>query len=160
VGAFDGRVYAVQAESGEMVEGFSFQAGGWIWSDLLLANDRLYAASLDGKLYALDPESGAVSPPYPYDTTAISGKKGAIRAAPVLAGESIIVAAESGHVISLKEAQQQWSWPSGVPRAGVLTTPVLAQDKLYVVLMDGQVQSLDATTGVQGWAFSPPQQAK
>jgi outer membrane protein assembly factor BamB len=39
----------------------------------------------------------------------------------------------------------------------VYTTPAVSGDRIYVLLMNGQVQTLDAATGNQGWSFSPPQ---
>ena len=67
------------------------------------------------------------------------------------------MAAESGRVISTKDAAVQWSWPAGVPQQSVLTTPVVLDGTVYVALMDGSVQTLDAESGTQGWAFSPPE---
>lgn len=157
VGAFDGRVYAVQAGSGQAVEGFEFQAENWIWSEVLVAGDQLYVSALDGKLYALDPASGAVNAPYPYDSQEVSGESDVIRAAPVQAGEWILVATESGRVIALKNGLRQWTWPSGVPQSGVLTTPVVSGAAVYVALTNGQVQTLQLENGVPGWSFSPPE---
>jgi outer membrane protein assembly factor BamB len=154
VGAFDGRVYAVHADSGELLEGFDFKAGNWIWSEVLVTNDALYVTSLDGRLYALDPSTGAVIPPYPYDSAEITGTSDSIRAAPVQAGDLIVVATESGRVVAVKDGVRQWLWPSGLPQAGILTTPVVVGDTIYVILMNGQVQTLNAATGVAGWAFS------
>ncbi len=155
VGAFDGKVYAINADSGEPAEGFDFQAGNWIWSEVLVADDQLYVTSLDGKLYALDPASGAELSSY--DSGEVSQGKDVIRAAPVQAGDLIIVATESGQATAVENAQRRWTWPSGVPQAGIYTTPVAVEDTIYVLLMNGQVQTLEAETGLQGWSFSPPQ---
>jgi len=138
--------------SGAMVEGFDFQvgtekSGGGVSGQMALTT------SLDG-IYALDPSSGAVIPPYPYDSAEINSKKDPIRAAPVQAGELIVVTTESGRVIAVKDAQRQWYWPSGVPTASILTTPVVSEGKVYVVLTTGQVQPLDAATGMAGWLSS------
>jgi outer membrane protein assembly factor BamB len=159
VGAFDGKVYAIQADTGERVEGFDFNAENWVWSEVLVDADRLYVTSLDGRLYALDPSAGTVIAPYPYNSGEIDDKQDTLRAAPVYAGESVLVASESGRVIAVQDAVRQWYWPSGVPQADVLTTPVVSEDgdTIYVVLMNGQVQALDAETGAQGWSFTPPQ---
>jgi outer membrane protein assembly factor BamB len=158
VGAYDGKEYAIQADSGQILEGFDFQAENWIWSEPLLFDDRLFVTALDGKLYALDPASGAIIPPYPYDSGEIDDKENnaVLRAAPVPAGDYIVVANQTGQVIAVREAQRQWYWPSGVPQAQVLTTPVVRDDVIYVALMDGQVQTLDAESGVPGWSFAPP----
>lgn len=156
VGAYDGKAYAIDADSGQRVEGFDFQAENWIWSTPLLVDDQLYVTSLDGRLYALDPASGAILSPYPYDSGEIDGTQDLLRASPVQAGAYIVVASESGRVIAVQNAQRRWYWPSGVPQAGVYTTPVVVEDTIYVILMNGQVQTLEAETGVAGWAFTPP----
>jgi len=156
IGAFDGKVYAIQADSGQAVEGFYFKAENWIWSEVLMADDQLYVSSLDGKLYALDPSTGTVNPPYPYDSQDVSGESDTIRAAPVQAGEFIVVATESGRVIAVKDGLGQWSWPSGVPQAPILTNPVVSEGRVHIALTNGQVQTLQAENGAQSWSFSPP----
>lgn len=157
VGAFDGRVYAIDADSGERIEAFDFRAENWIWSTPLLVDGQLYVTALDGQLYALDPSSGAVLSTY--DSGEVSGGKDVLRAGPVQAGESIVVASESGRIIAVQDGQRRWYWPSGVPEAGVYTTPVVSEARIYVLLMDGQVLALETDTGAQvpGWPFSPTQ---
>jgi outer membrane protein assembly factor BamB len=155
VGAFDGKEYALHADTGEVVQDFSFKAGNWIWSKPLMTGGQLYVTALDGKLYALDPATGKEI--WSYNSSTASGGKDAIRADPVQAGNFIVVATQSGRVIAVENGQQRWSWPSGVPLSAVYTTPVILGDRIYVLLMNGQVQALDAATGSQGWVFSPPQ---
>ncbi len=156
IGAFDGRLYAIHADSGQAVEGFAFQADNWIWSEALLADGRLYVTALDGRLYALDPATGAVLPPYPYDSKEATGQRDLLRAAPVQAGDRILVVTRSGRVIAVQDGVGQVWWPSGLPQAEILTTPVVAAGRVYLALMNGQVQTFDAETGVPGWFFSPP----
>jgi outer membrane protein assembly factor BamB len=161
VGAFDGKVYAIHADTGEPVEGFDpGSAENWIWSEVLAAGGQLYVTSLDGKLYALDPDSGASIPPYPYDSGAVDGAQDGIRAAPVQAGEYVVIAMQAGLVRAIQNAQPQWTWPSGsTPQASILTTPAFSGGKVYLALMPSegpvQVQTLDAETGNPGWAFIP-----
>jgi outer membrane protein assembly factor BamB len=155
VGAFDGKEYALRADTGEPVPEFAFKAGNWIWSKALMTGGQLYVTALDGKLYALDPSTGKAT--WFYDSSTASGGKDVIRADPVQAGGFIVVGTESGRVIAVDNGQQRWSWPSGVPVSAVYTTPVVSGDRIYVLLMNGQVQTLDAANGNPGWAFSPPQ---
>jgi len=156
VGTFDGRVYAIDTETGEAFEGSDFRAENWIWSQVLLSDGVVYATSLDGRLYALDPDTGETVSPYPYDSGQASNGTDLLRAAPVEAGEYIVVATESGRIIAVSNAQQRWVWPSGVPQAQIYTTPVVSEGTIYAVLMDGQVVTLDPENGVAGWTFSPP----
>ena len=155
VGAFDGKVYALDPDTGQPLEGFDFKAGNWIWSEVLMSGDQLYVTALDGRLYALDPASGAVLPPYPYNSGDLSGGRDAIRAAPVEAGETVLIAAESGRVAAVNGAALRWSWPGGAPEAGIYTTPVVSGDRVFVILMNGQVQTLDISSGAVGWSFVP-----
>jgi outer membrane protein assembly factor BamB len=155
VGTFDGRVYAIDAETGEAFQGSDFRAENWIWSQALLADGLVYVTSLDGRLYALDPDTGEVVPPFPYDSGETSSGPDVLRAAPIKAGEYVVVATESGRVVATSNAQQQWSWPSGVPEAEIYTTPVFSEGMIYVILVDGQLVKIDAESGGQRWVFKP-----
>jgi outer membrane protein assembly factor BamB len=153
VGAFDGQLYAVNADSGQRVEGFEFQAGNWIWSEVLVAKGRLWVSSLDGMLYALDPTSGDVLDTY--DSGPVSTGQDVIRAAPVQAGDLIVVATEAGRVIAVDEgAVRQWG-PKEL-EAGIYTTPVVRGEQVYVLLVDGQIIAFDAADGGQERLFVPP----
>jgi outer membrane protein assembly factor BamB len=163
IGDFNAHVYAVDANSGKPVSGFDFRAGNWIWSEVLPAGDRLYVASLDGKLHALDPATGKELAPFPFvakDATGTSTPTPArLRAAPVQAGDATIIASEKGTVTAVNNtsALEKWHWPSsGAPTVGILTTPVVAGDTVYVILVTGQVYALQLDSGVQVWAFTPP----
>jgi len=155
-GAFDARVYAVDADTGEPVDSFDFQAENWVWSKVLLGDEQVFVTSLDGRLYALDPTTGVVIPPYPYNSGEINNDDDVLRASPIHARDAIVVAAESGRVIVVKDGVRQWYWPSGTPDDAILTTPVASETTLYVVMMNGNVQSLDMETGVPGWSFTSP----
>jgi outer membrane protein assembly factor BamB len=153
VGAFDGLIYAVSADSGQPVSGFEpKKAGNWIWSEVLRTDDLLYVTALDGNLYALDPANGSeVARP-------VDGES-PLRAAPVRAGDSVIVASREGHVsaLALATGQRLWQWPSGTPEAEILTTPVATESNVYLIQMNGQVYALEAETGDEVWDFVPPQ---
>jgi outer membrane protein assembly factor BamB len=157
-GAFDGKVYAIQADSGKVVEGFDFQAGNWVWSKPLVDGDLLYVTSLDGKLYALNPADGTQIWSYCAGEAKEDDCEAVIRTSPVPTGDFVIVATEAGRVIAVKDAQSQWDWPGGTPQADVLTTPVVGEgSKVYVILMNGDVQALDVETGAPQWSFSSPE---
>ena len=150
IGDFVGKVNAVHADSGQAVEGFAFQAKNWIWSEALLAGDRLYVTSLDGNLYALDPATGAVLPSFPFDGGDV------LRAAPVQSGDTVFVASKEGKVTAVdgRTGVQLWQWPSGLSTTQILTTPVVVDGTLYVLQATGQMVALEADTGVQNWSFT------
>jgi outer membrane protein assembly factor BamB len=161
-GAFDGKVTAIKADSGELVEGFDFSAANWIWSTTLMVEDQLFVTALDGFLYALDPDTGNVLTPYPYNSGEIDDGKDRIRANPVEVGDHIIIGTEKGRVIAVRDAQRACSWPTGTPDSPVYTTPVVSGGKVYVIQMNGQVHTLDVTALEEGVCagnllFSPPE---
>lgn len=157
LGAFDGRVYAVEAGSGQQVTGFDFQAENWIWSEVLVAEDRLYVSSLDGKVYALDAATGQALPGYPYSTEATDY----VRGAPVQIGELVVVATANGRVVALNGQSGQpvgSPWISPTQGLSILTTPVIWGEQVYVILSNGQVQAFQVLNGLlaPAWSFSPP----
>jgi len=157
-GAFDGRVYAVEAVSGQQVSGFDFRAQNWIWSEVLVEDGRLYVSSLDGKLYALDAATGQVLAGFPYSTEATDY----VRAAPVQGGDLAIIATGNGRVIAVNSTsgQVKWQWPATgfTPVSGILTTPVVSGERVYLLLTNGQVRALNVADGseVSGWIFPLP----
>ncbi len=157
VGAFDGKMYALRADTGEPVAGFEFRAENWIWSEALMTGGQLHVTALDGKLYALEPTTGKAI--WSYNSGEASGGKDVIRAAPVETGTLIVVATESGNVIAVRDgvpARPAWSSGTTPPQGSIYTTPVVRGDTIYVVLMGGQVWTLDAETGAAAPFFSPP----
>jgi len=69
------------------------------------------------------------------------------------------VASKEGRITSLdgKTGVQSWQWPSGLPTAQILTTPVVADGTLYALQTTGQLFALEAATGVQSWSFTATQ---
>ncbi len=161
IGDFDANVYAIDAATGKAVSGFSFRANNWIWSEVLVTPDRLYVTSLDGKLYALDPATGSETSPYPFTPQSpfSSVQSGRLRASPVLTGNLVAVASDTGIVtaVNATDATKAWQFPTAAPTAAIsiLSTPAVSGDTMYVILTNGQVYALQADNGVQRWSASP-----
>ncbi len=86
-GAFDRNLYALNAETGRPEWPAPFTADNWFWAAPLIIGNRIYAPSLDHSLYILNADTGA-----PAADPVMTG--GAIRSAPAVAGNRIIVANE------------------------------------------------------------------
>jgi eukaryotic-like serine/threonine-protein kinase len=163
-GAFDARVHAVDSNTGQADPGFDFKAGNWIWSPVLIQNNRVYVTSLDGKLYALDAATGQPVPGFTPYTVPVSTDY--LRAAPAASGDLVIVTSGEGRVaaVNADTGQVAWQFPSGgaAPTSPALTDPVVADGRVYFILMNGEVWALDATNGAQagGWKYELPTQKK
>ena len=57
IGAMDGRLYALDADTGALI--WFYQTGGAIYSSPAVEYDKVYFLSTDGKIYALDADTGA-----------------------------------------------------------------------------------------------------
>lgn len=57
VGAYDRRLYAVDAQSGE-TRWRSAAADNWFWTEPLIDGDTVFAGNMDGRVYAVDRQSG------------------------------------------------------------------------------------------------------
>ncbi len=98
-GTFGRRFYAADTATGEEVWRFpatdsdEVKPRNWFWANPLASNGTIYAPNLDGKVYALDADTGALVAEFDLG--------GPISSSPVMVGELIIVATENGDVYSL-----------------------------------------------------------
>jgi outer membrane protein assembly factor BamB len=113
VGGFDRRLYAVDASSGE--EKWSFKAGNWFWTRSLVEGEAVYAGSLDGNLYALGLADGKRL--WSYDL------KAPVRAAPVLVGDTLLVAGRNGLGAAHRAGEDDPGRPLASGRRGLLQRP-------------------------------------
>ncbi len=89
-GAWDNKLYAIDAASGETA--WSIEADNWFWSQPVVDGGTLYTASLDGKVYAVDAATGLARWPKPFDT----GSE--VRSGLTISEGSLIVASRDGVV--------------------------------------------------------------
>ncbi len=98
-------------------------AKNWVWSTPSLDGDTLYFGDVDGNFYSFNTSAGSLNwnPVKP---------DGAITASPLVVGDSILVATESGSIyqISKDGKSKLWSQPGGQ----IYTTPVQAGDLILV----------------------------
>ncbi|MBK5107982.1 MAG: PQQ-like beta-propeller repeat protein [Anaerolineales bacterium] len=57
VGTFGGKLFALDAENGEVINEFSTKDSAWIWSGPTLADSVLYFGDLNGNFYEIDAET-------------------------------------------------------------------------------------------------------
>ncbi len=158
-GAYDGKVYALNAENGSC-EWESHKASdssaqchdrepdGPIIGGMVLVDGVLYFGSDDGQLYGIEAETGAVH--------SCVDVKGAVWSAPLLIDKTLYVTTMSGAVWAVDAAN------AGDPQAkqlfktsaALLTDPVLAGTKLLVGGIGEKLYAIDAASGQVSWEFS------
>jgi outer membrane protein assembly factor BamB len=145
VGAYDGNVYAIDAESGECVWVFA-GTNGPIVGGLALSGDVLYVGSEDGNLYGLDPSTGAVAKG-PFDAGS------PIWSTPLVHEGNIYFSTVDGEVFARTAEDLHPAWPNGnfKTSAGLLTDPIVVEGVLIVGGIGKQLFGLDPDTGEQVW---------
>jgi outer membrane protein assembly factor BamB len=92
-GSLDQKFYAVDITTGTLKEGFTpFKADNWFWGKAVAYNGSIIAASLGGKVYSLDAETGS-------KLWESEEKIGSIRGDPALVNDLVIVGTDEGNNI-------------------------------------------------------------
>lgn len=108
----------------------------------------VYFGDSDGRVYAVDVETHAVKPGWPFQT------EKEIWASPLVDGDRVYVAAMDHHVYCLDAESGDLIWKQKV--SGAMAAPPLLDDGiLYVGTFDGRVYALQADSGepVEGFEF-------
>lgn len=135
IGARDGFLYALDAETGERLWRFDHEIS-WVNSSPAVAQGLVLAGSSDAKFFhAVDAESGKER--WRIDTA------GLVWTSPVVVEGSVILAEGSGRVrvLELQTGEPVWSaWTGG----RLFGSPVIAGGTIFVGSMDGGVYALRA----------------
>ena len=106
-----------------------YKAKNWVWGTPSLEGDTLYFGDVDGNFYSYNTAAGKLNwnPVKP---------DGAITAAPLVLGDSVLVATESGSIYQVSNNGQSklWSQPGGQ----IYTTPIKAGDLVLVAPLGTQ----------------------
>jgi outer membrane protein assembly factor BamB len=111
---------------------------------LALAGDALFAAALDGRVYALNPATGAVIWRSKTKARVISG--------PGIVGDKVLVGTLDGEVLALRRSDGKPAWRADAP--GEALAPPVGDGAIVVAkAQDGREYGLDSATGERKWVF-------
>lgn len=145
LGAYDGRIYALSLDTGELR--WAVETSGPIIGGILVQKGVVYVGSSDGRLYALNASSGESVWDKPFAT------KGSIWSTPVADGNTIYVASMDKHLYAIDMTSGQPRWPEPfLAAAGIPSDPALAHGMVLVGAMDRRFYALDAATGQVRWS--------
>ncbi|MCJ7515695.1 MAG: PQQ-binding-like beta-propeller repeat protein [Dehalococcoidia bacterium] len=154
LGTFDNQLYSIDRTDGKVK--WNFKGGNWFWSTPVVKDGVVYAGCLDHKVYALKVSTGEeLWPPFTVDDQII--------ATPVLVGNLLILASESGTIYMLN-ADNGKPERDSVPVDASVTVPVKAPlyaegNMVYIHAGNFCVYSIDVQSGktVQVFNYSSNQ---
>jgi len=144
------KVYAIDLTKPATADGacvlkWSYRTQDKIWAEPLVVGDRLYVASLDRNLYALNRATGALL----WKFTA----EGAIASSPRASGGLLYFGSFDTklYAISADSGAKQWEYTTG---NWVWADPLIMGDLVIAGSLDGNLYALDARTGAERWKAS------
>jgi serine/threonine protein kinase/outer membrane protein assembly factor BamB len=142
VGSSDGRLYAVDPESGAAA--FCYDSDAPILTTPICLDDKLLVCDSGGKTQAIDSNSGAVLWSHNGDDLIV--------ASPVISGNHVIVCDRSGHVTALDVRMGRKLWQFDAAES-IVAAPKVHGDSLYFGTRGGQVYSISANSGKLNWKY-------
>jgi outer membrane protein assembly factor BamB len=138
IGGSDGKVYALDAASGDKL--WEFTTGDKIWGTPAVNGDTLYIGSFDKKLYALNTIDGTKK--WEYAT------EGSVISTPLVYQDTVFFGSFDRNLYALKASDGSLKWKfSG--KNFFWAEPVVVNDTIYVGCLDGFIYVLQAATGVK-----------
>ena len=146
VPAYDGNLYAIDLESGDIVQGWPFETDGPLIGGVAVSDETAYFGSSDGKVYALD--TGSLELRWaPFEAG------DAVWSTPAVAGDTLYVTSLDGRLYALdaESGREMWSFKSA---AGVTSPPVVDEQagQVYVGGLDSRLRAIDIETHEENWS--------
>ncbi|GAA4446585.1 hypothetical protein GCM10023189_01870 [Nibrella saemangeumensis] len=151
VGSGDGRVYALKADTGDLL--WSYQTGDIVHTTPAIQNDRLFVGSLDGYLYALNTHTGALI----WKFKSVGHRyfpKGEMQGLPVVGNGLVYIGSRDYNLYALDAQAGYGHWTKSFP-LGWATTLTVRDSVLYIGTSDDRLlAAVDGRTGRELWRIN------
>jgi len=138
VGSEDGNLYAFDAKTGEVREGFPFKAQDKIWSAPVIQDGVIYFGSHDKHIYAVSLEDG---------TEKWKAETGGVVAGRPLVFRDMVIAGSFDkklYALNIKDGSKIWEFPRDIPGDNWFWAGAVANGRtIFAPSMDGHVYALD-----------------
>lgn len=145
VPAYDGKLYALDAASGEE-RWQPFETEGPLIGGVAVSQDTVYFGSSDGKVYAVDVETGEQR--WSFKTAA------EVWSTPTLVGDTLYVTSLDRRLYALDaDGNERWSFKTA---AGVASPAVVYEEAglVYVGGFDSRLRAIDLETQEERWSVN------
>lgn len=144
VGAYNGKVYAIDADSGSDV--WNYDTDSPIAGGVAVAGDTLFVGTSDGELHAIDVASGESKQGFPFQTE----KK--IWSTPVVQDGTVYFGSLDHRLYAVDAGTGELKWDFETD-GGIASPPLVVGGVVYVGSFDSKFYAVDAYTGEEKWAF-------
>ncbi|WP_035373570.1 outer membrane protein assembly factor BamB family protein [Pseudoduganella violaceinigra] len=159
-GSSDGRLYALNAMTGEMQ--WSFKSGGMIHAAPAVSGKALVFGSWDGAVYALDAVNGKQL--WRYQTEQKTGNTTGVQAPPLIDGDTVYIGSRDAYFYALDLASGKMKWRYNGNGSWVLSGAVSDAGSVYFGTSDSNLLvALDKRTGkplfehdTKVWTYATP----
>ncbi len=143
LGAFDRAFYRVNLATGAPEK--LFEANNWFWGAAVTDGTTMYAPNMDGNVYAYSIESGRVVWTYPGDD-----ESEPVLASPVLSGDELVYASDSGIMVVLDKQSGSRRWDRRV--GNDVRAPLTSDGRLvFLHSLDETITAIDLDTKQLAW---------
>lgn len=147
IGTLSGKLFSIDAASGEIL--WNSQLTGGIWGTPALAGDALYVGTVSGtagKVYSLSAANGA--------TIWTKDEEGSVVASPVVHGEMVLYATEAGKLQAMDAAGTP-KWQALIENAHFYNAPLVVGESIVMAPMNAEfVMVAYDLNGAQRWTFT------
>ncbi|MBI4328561.1 MAG: PQQ-binding-like beta-propeller repeat protein [Chloroflexi bacterium] len=152
VGSEDGKLYALDAATGEVK--WAFPTGARIWAPPVVVGNTVYVGSMDGSVYAVWIEDDSPQGARAGEQRWQFQTKGAVASGPVVVGDRLYVGSfdRSFYALDARKGTPAWPQPFSA-KNWFWTEPLVAGETVYVGSLDRTLYALDTRTGDLQWAF-------
>ncbi len=150
VGVYDGKIQAIEEDTGRIVETEVVSDDFEIIGGPLINNDKLFIGSSDGVLrsYSLDFSNQQVifNDDWEFEVS------GEIWSTPVISNGILLITSLDHNIYALKEDTGELIWESSTGGA-IAATPVVHNGTVFVGSFDSVFYAFDLSTGEEKWTF-------
>ncbi len=133
-----------QSENNGWDQIWSVETRGSVYSQPVVKNDRVFAGTSGGSVYAFDAKSG--------EELWQIVTKGEYQTSPAVANGRVFVGSSNHHLyaINAKSGDIIWSFETG---DGVISNPAVVKKRVFFGSKDGNLYALDTKSGEKVWSF-------
>ncbi len=151
IAGYDGKVYAFQFEEDRLREEPKWYSrprniSGSIVGGLIVAQDKIYYATSDGSVFAVDATDGHRKWMIKLDDK--------IWATPVIHGDTLFISCFDKKLYALDTETGDVKWEKPFETEGaIISTPLVHNNTVYLGSFDRRFYAVDATSGKEVWRF-------